>query len=140
MNGVSVVTNPDPSRGMLSSLQVGLQAAMATGMDEAVFCPVDVPLAGGQSVKALLEAAAGRFSVATAGFNGQAGHPTLVSRSVASALLAIDIDSHPAVTARSVLLNHSPALVPLADPGVIVNLNTPEQVDDWFGRQGKRHE
>src|SRR5260370_37388789 len=45
-NGASVVTNPDPSRGQFSSLQVGLQEVLNRGRDAAVITLVDRPPVG----------------------------------------------------------------------------------------------
>jgi len=42
-NGAVVVTNPDPSRGQFSSLQVGLHEVLNRGRDAAVITHVDRP-------------------------------------------------------------------------------------------------
>ena len=52
-----VVVNPDPSRGMLSSLQVGLKAALLVGATQVAFAPVDVPLSSSAPIAAVLAGA-----------------------------------------------------------------------------------
>ena len=42
-NGAFVVTNPDPSRGQFSSLQVGLREVLSRGRDAAMITLVDRP-------------------------------------------------------------------------------------------------
>ncbi len=42
-NGASIVTNPDPSRGQFSSLQVGLREVLNHGRDAAFITLVDRP-------------------------------------------------------------------------------------------------
>src|SRR6185312_11874522 len=41
--GAALVRNPDPERGQFSSLQTGLQEALARGYEAAVVTPVDCP-------------------------------------------------------------------------------------------------
>ena len=55
-NGASVVTNPDPSRGQFSSLQVGLQDVLNHGRDAAVITLVDRPPVGSETIHLLRDA------------------------------------------------------------------------------------
>src|SRR5260370_13194382 len=52
-NGASLVTNPDPSRGQFSSLQVGLHEVLNRGRDGAVITLVDRPPATTPTVQLL---------------------------------------------------------------------------------------
>ncbi len=55
-NGAAVVTNPDPSRGQFSSLQVGLHEVLNRGRDAAVITLVDRPPVGSATVQLLRDA------------------------------------------------------------------------------------
>src|SRR5260370_20927166 len=55
-NGASLVTNPDPSRGQFSSLQVGLPEVLNRGRDAAVIPLVDRPPVSAATVQLLREA------------------------------------------------------------------------------------
>lgn len=119
-----VITNPDPSRGMLSSLQVGLKAALASGCQRIAFSPVDVPLAGPGAVRTVL-AQAGDYVVAA--FDGRPGHPALVGPTCVRALLS----AAPTAAARDVLARFDRTTVDTRDPGVCGNINTPADAESW---------
>lgn len=123
---VSVVVNPDPTRGMLSSLQEGLRAARS---DIVVFTPVDLPLGGSEPVAGLLEQTPAGAPVAAPTFEGRAGHPVLLRKRAIDALLMAD----PTTTTRSVLSPFSRHEVPTGDPGVCGNMNTPRDAATWMG-------
>ena len=128
---VVVVSNPDPARGMLSSLQLGVAAALAAGADAVCFSPVDVPLAGPETVQAVLAAELGGGDVAIAGYEGQPGHPVRVTAAAARALLAAPATS----SARDVLGAFRSALLETPDAGVVGNLNTPQDLERWHERR-----
>ncbi len=123
--GVAVVVNAAPARGMLSSLQRGLAAALSAGAERVVFTPVDVPLGGPEAIACVLGVEA---AVAVAAWRGRPGHPVALSAAAARTLLAADPSQR---TARDVLAGLGPVLVPTTDPGVVGNLNTPADVARW---------
>jgi molybdenum cofactor cytidylyltransferase len=90
--GQAVFTvNPDPERGMLSSLQCGLAAVPATAQ-AVMFAPVDHPHLQASTFDAL----AARFEIEYAPvtvpvFAGQHGHPVCISRDLADELLALPV-------------------------------------------------
>ena len=70
---VMMVVNPDPSRGMFSSIQVGVEIAQG---DPLIVLPADMPFVSSQTVAAVLAAharAAGDIVVPRHG--GRRGHP-----------------------------------------------------------------
>ena len=84
------VTNPDPERGMLSSLQCGL-SAVPENSAAVMFTPVDHP--GLQ--RSTLQLLARRFQadhapVTVPTLDGKHGHPVCISRSLISELLVLD--------------------------------------------------
>ena len=83
------VVNPDPERGMLSSLQCGLEA-VPPGAEAAMFTPVDHP----NIEKATLEMLIGRFEAERAPvtipmYRGEHGHPVLIARPLIAELLSL---------------------------------------------------
>jgi CTP:molybdopterin cytidylyltransferase MocA len=126
--------NPDPDRGQLSSLQAGLDAAVDRhGADAIMVMPVDVPLLTADGVRRLLAAAASSPSpVLRAAHGGRHGHPVIFGREVFDELRHAD----PAVGAKAVV-HRDPARVldvDVGDPGVTVDVDTPEDYRRAFGR------
>ena len=128
-NGAALVVNPEPGRGQFSSLQVGLQEILNRGSDAAMVTLVDRPPVRMETI-ATLEAA---FERATAHrkwavipeYQGQHGHPILLGREMMEAFLKAPETS----TARDVEHEHQSEIeyVPLDDPLIALNVNTPEQ-------------
>lgn len=81
------VENPDPGRGMFSSLQVGL-AALPPESDAAVLSLIDHPHVQRASVQCLLEAwRATRAPLVRPMFSGRRGHPIVIDRAAFLPLL-----------------------------------------------------
>jgi len=124
------VVNPDPSAGMLSSVQCGLRAFRE--WPDAVFVwPVDHPLVERDTVLAMAAAfqrTGAPVIVPTHG--GRRGHPVLFAARVVPELLAAD----PSLGARSVVHAHDDRLeLPVPDPGVVADIDTPEDYARVFG-------
>jgi len=125
--GASLVVNRDPDRGQFSSLQVGLQEVLNHGRDAAMVTLVDRPPVSLATLQTLRHA----FSVADPNvwaivpeFSGQHGHPYLVGREMMAAFLQVPATS----IARDVEHAHQEHIqyVPVDDPLVALNVNTPE--------------
>jgi molybdenum cofactor cytidylyltransferase len=84
---VRVVENPDPSRGMFSSIQIGLGAA--TGRPVAVL-PGDMPFVQSATVRALFDYAKDERGLVSPRLNGRRGHPVILPADVREAVLAAD--------------------------------------------------
>ena len=83
---LSVVTNPDPSRGQVSSLRCGIQAAGRREEVEAhIVHPVDIPGVVGADVTALLHAAEAHLEADAVlpSVGGRQGHPVLLRKELA---------------------------------------------------------
>jgi CTP:molybdopterin cytidylyltransferase MocA len=122
-----VVINPAPERGQFSSLQCGLAALPGTS-SRVLITPVDVPLTTADTVRRLIRAQ--RLSLANVvrpERAGRHGHPILVTRAVAEALLAADLSE----TARSVLREYAGTTVDVAveDDGSFADVDTPEDYE-----------
>ncbi len=120
---VRVAINPDPARGMLSSLQCGLAAA-ACGEAGAVFTLVDCPAIRAATARRVVEEFIARgVEVAVPVFEGRRGHPVCVGPRVVAALL----DEAASGRARDVIERYrTPAsLVPVDDAGVVTDADEP---------------
>jgi len=126
-NGASVVTNPDPSRGQFSSLQVGLHEVLNRGRDAAVITLVDRPPVGAATVQLLrdaFESAAQNIWAVVPEISGKHGHPYLVGRELIEKFL----QSPPTASARDVEHRYQDHIqyIAVSDPFVALNINTPD--------------
>jgi molybdenum cofactor cytidylyltransferase len=130
--GAFLVENPLPERGQFSSLQVGLQDVLSRGRDAAVITLVDRPPVQPTTLQRLLlafEAALDRTKdkrkwAVVPEISGKHGHPILASREMIEAFLRAPATSN----AREVEHAHEEFIeyVPVNDPIVAVNVDTPE--------------
>ena len=115
-----VVVNPDPARGMASSIAVGL-AALADDVDVALVWPVDHAWVDDESLRAVV-AAARRDLIVVPEHAGRGGHPTAFGRTSWPALAA----SVTAGGARAVIQASGGAVVRVAGgPGVVRDVDVP---------------
>lgn len=121
-----IVRNPEPSRGQLSSLWTGMDAAIGTGVEALLVTLVDVPLIEAAVVSRVVEAwrATGAPIVRPAR-GDQHGHPVLFDASLFPALRAAPLDAG----AKSVVRAHADRIVnvPVDDDGCLVDVDTPEE-------------
>lgn len=126
--GASLVRNLDPARGQFSSLQVGLQDVLDRGRDAAMITLVDRPPVKHATLKALHQV----FCVAphdiwavVPEFEGRHGHPYLVAKEMIEEFLRAPANA----TARDVEHANQEHIqyVPVDDPMVPLNINTPEE-------------
>ena len=115
--------NPEPERGMLSSLQCGL-AQVPAQVEGVFFLPVDHP----HIQPATIESLAARFledraPVVVPVYQGDHGHPVLMSRAVAQELAALPITA----MASDVIHRHVPktSYVEVDDPAVVTDVDDP---------------
>lgn len=115
--GARVIENPDPDRGMASSVAVGF-AAIET--DTAWLWPVDHPDIDPATLRALV-AALGAHAAARPVFEGRGGHPPLITRALYGSLAACaDLDGG----ARTVLASADVIDVVVDDPGCVRDIDT----------------
>lgn len=130
LEGVRVVENPAPERGMLSSLQHALDDRWGA----AVVSLVDHPRVRAETVRALIEAFEAGGDLVRPVFEGRAGHPYLVARAVFEALREGD----PAVGPRPIYASRDRRDVAVDDPAVREDLDTPEAIAAVTGGAGNR--
>ena len=117
------VLNPDPERGMLSSLQCAL-AAIPEQIEAAMFMPVDHPNLEAETLRQLIA----RFNgdqppVTVPTFQDKHGHPVLISRAPIAELLALP----PTAQASDVIhcYRSETAYIAVDDPAVIADVDDP---------------
>ena len=122
------VVNHDYARGMLSSLQRGLAEA-AGANDRVLWMLVDHPAVRGRSLDALLAAAeTSGASLVIPRFNGERGHPIVLSRAIATELLQLDPERSP----QDVVRSHYPeaCFLDLDASGVLRDVDRPPDYRD----------
>ncbi len=124
---VHVVTNPDPESDTLASLRVGLACLdeEEADVDAVLAWPVDHPGVCVETVRAVIEAAAGAIgSAVVPRWSGRGGHPTLFPRAMFARLRAGEIEGG----ARAVLRECADRVVRVEvdDPAVVRDVDTPE--------------
>lgn len=128
--GARVVVNPQPERGMLSSLQLGIAASSGP----VLFSPVDFAHVRQETVEGLVQAYAGQ-PVFNPRFDGRRGHPTIISPDTVQALLAMPPDANPKVLLRTL----PEAYFECADPGILRDVDDPEAYRSVVAQLGQEN-
>ena len=119
-DGLDVLALPEPGMDMFGSLRAGLGRLVETPSWRVVaVLPVDHPLVRPETVTELA-AAAGPAAIPS--FNGKHGHPICLARTVAESVARGDVAGP---TLREVLRAVGAVSLPVDDPGVVANCNTP---------------
>lgn len=128
--GCRVEVNPDPVRGMLSTIREGLAAlggakALAERGEVVLVAPADLPALRPATVAELLwRRAATDSPLAVPTFQGKRGHPLAIAPALLPEIETLD----PAVGLRELLDLHAAAVleVPVHDPGAVRDVDTPD--------------
>lgn len=123
--GFETVENPDPAAGLGSSIACGARA-LSRATDGALLCLGDMPLApaaaGSKLIARYEDCADGVVLVPVHG--GRRGHPVLFDRAHFAALTALGGDRG----ARALLAGPAVVEVPVDDAGVLLDVDTPEDL------------
>jgi CTP:molybdopterin cytidylyltransferase MocA len=125
LSGVTTVVNPDPDRGMGSSLRLGLAAC--TGQI-AVVMLVDTPGIGSDAVRAVLEAVQGGAPVAIADFAGRRVPPVAIAGKYWDEVAERAEGDQ---GARGFLQAHPELVTAVPCAGDPADLDTPEDLARW---------
>jgi xanthine dehydrogenase accessory factor len=131
-DAIRVVVNPDPDRGQVSSMALGLRAAADEGAPFALVALVDQPPVDRACIEVVARAAAVEPSaVHLPTFGAARGHPSALPTALASELSA----ARPGEGARDVIARLGVPVRehPVDDPGIALDLDTPEDVARWRG-------
>lgn len=128
--GCQVAVNPDPDRGMLSSIREGIAAlGGARHLQEhgevLLVAPADLPALRPATVAEVLwRRAAAEAPLAVPTFQGKRGHPLAIAPALLPEIDTLD----PAVGLRELLERHAASVleVPVNDPGAVRDVDTPE--------------
>ena len=120
---IKIVVNRDYDRGMLSSLQQGLES-LAASVDWILWMLVDHPAVRGRTLDALIASASRTDApLVIPRFDGNRGHPIMVSRRVAERMLQID----PTASPQDVVRSHygETRFIDVKDPGIMRDIDRP---------------
>lgn len=117
---VSTTVNPDPDRGMFSSIQVGLGIA---GGDVVLVLPADMPFVPASAVGAVAARAAETGSVVVPVHDGRKGHPIAIPRPLCDRLLTLA----PTTTLKDALAHVGASTIRLdvAESGILRDVDVP---------------
>lgn len=123
-SGVQFVHNPCYAQTqMLDSVVLGL-SQLSVETERVLLSPADLPLVRFETIQAIL-AAEGPFARPCR--NGKSGHPIVLSHALLPALAGYRGPGGLSGAIRS--MGISPTDVPVSDPGIHLNCNTPEEYD-----------
>ena len=128
----TVAVNPDPDRGMLSSLQCGLQS-LDPEVEHIVFTPMDLPTLSEGTVAAVARAVR-QADVVIPRYKADRGHPVAISRAVACELLTLD----PLTANPKDVLRRDDARVlflDIDDPGAVRDIDEPKDYQALLQQQ-----
>ena len=123
---VRFARNPDPSRGQLSSIWTGLDAAVRADTRAVLITLVDVPFVSSATVRAVADAyRRSGAAIVRPAIDGRHGHPVVFDRTLFDALRRAD----PSAGAKSVLRANADAIVHVTvdDHGSFVDVDTPDE-------------
>lgn len=132
--GALVAVNPDPERGMLSSIREGIEAlggaaGLARRGEVVLVAPADLPALRPATVAELLwrRATAGA-ALAVPTYQGRRGHPLAIAPALLPEIETLDLS----IGLRELLDRHAAAVleVPVEDAGAVRDVDTPEDYRD----------
>jgi len=127
LESARVLDHPGWASGRTGSIQAGL-AALPADAAAVVLALVDMPLIAASSIRALISAfePASDVDFLVPEHDGRRGHPILLARSLFERIGELDPDR----PLRDLLRNCTRKLVPVDDPGVLLDLNSPQDLAD----------
>ncbi len=122
----TIVVNPAPERGQLSSLQTGL-AALPADAEGFLFTPVDSPAVETATLERLAAAFRHRHpatQLVIPRYQGKHGHPVFATRAIAHELSALPLTAQ----ARDVIHGHvsDTLYIDVDDPGILTDIDDRE--------------
>ncbi len=132
---VREAVNPQPERGMLSSVVTGL-AALSSAAERVFVLPADVPLVRARTISSLIEAGKAGSEVVYPVFRGQRGHPPLIDRGFLPASLPLSVPGGLATILASAC---TVAELPVVDEGVLLDMDDPAAYVRLLARLASAH-
>jgi CTP:molybdopterin cytidylyltransferase MocA len=129
--GAEVLALPDPTADMRATVEAGLRwledRFVPDPDDVWVLAPADHPVLAPGVVRQLVEAGAAGASLAVPVHGGRRGHPTLIRWRHVAGIRAVPEGAGINVYLRA--QGHEMREVPVADAGVLADLDTPDDYD-----------
>jgi molybdenum cofactor cytidylyltransferase len=129
-DGIEIVRNDTPERGIASSLQCALRRLEPGSAPAVVVGLADQPLVGAEAYRRVARAHAGGASLAFASYDGVRGNPVLIARTYWSEALELDGDEG----ARVLFRRHPAVAVPCGDTGAAADVDTLEDLAELESR------
>lgn len=121
---VRPVENPDPSRGMFSSIQVGV--ASATG-DALIVLPGDMPYVRAETVRAVIAKYRERPAIVSPRYKGKRGHPVAMPLSLRDEIVAAPSTGNLHEVIKG--YRSEPVDLDVNDAGVVRDVDTPADLE-----------
>jgi molybdenum cofactor cytidylyltransferase len=124
--GARIVRNPDPSRGQLSSLWVGMDAVVRPDTEALLMTLVDVPSIQPATIRQVVAVwRTSRAPIVRPAIGSRHGHPVLFDRSTFDELRRASLQQG----AKAVLRARAAELIDVAvtDEGCLVDVDTPDE-------------
>ena len=127
---VLVAVNPEPERGMLSSLHAGLALSACPRDPERgfFFIPGDMPLVKASTYESLL--ASPRSGPVIATFRGRRGHPVFVPPALVHEVMSLPHRGN----LRALIDASSPIFVDTSDEGTVTDIDLPDEYESAAAR------
>jgi molybdenum cofactor cytidylyltransferase len=133
LQGTTVLRNPDPASGPLASLQLALARVLNHPVEAVLVWHVDRPHVSLTTIQALVERfGQGQPDIVLPVHGGRRGHPVLFGRRVFGELL-----NTPQQAGARAVVHADPArvaAVPVDDPAVVEDVDTPEAYRELLRR------
>lgn len=127
-NGVTLAINPDPDRGMLSTIQEGIAALGGSEGEILLVSPADLPHLQSETVSNLLRKMIETGApLALPTFRGKRGHPLAIAPGLIPEIDTLD----PNVGLKQLRDRHEAELleIEVEDAGVVQDVDTPEDYE-----------
>ncbi len=125
--GWNIIASPQYAMGQSHSLQAGL-AQLAPECQGILFCLGDVPLLQKETVNRIIDVyQENSIPLVAPVYQGRRGNPVLFAADLLPELRELKGDTG----ARELFHRHSHILVPVDDPGVVIDIDTPEEYEKW---------
>lgn len=118
----------------LASVKTGLDVALEEGADVILLQPVDMPALRTSTLKSLIKALGDSTEGLRPEFEGAAGYPVVLSRPAVERLRGKDSGE---TLLEGALRDFQLRRIAVKDPGVVVNINTPDTYERLFGTPPK---
>jgi molybdenum cofactor cytidylyltransferase len=130
---LELVTSERWRDNQFSSVKAGLDVALEEGADVVLLHPVDMPAVRATTLKTLIKALGDSVEGLRPEFENAPGYPLVLSRAAVERLRELGT----ADTLEGAVKGLQLRRIAVKDPGVIVNINTPETYERLFGSAPK---